>query len=127
MTECRRFSTGWMCVAGCNDPAHDEFLPASPPAVAASTGTSEDVEALLADAFGEWLHRMHGVVSSCDHTTEARGLIAALQPWLAAREAAARAEERERIAQAIEADCERAGHSICECAHRARLVREVRP
>lgn len=40
----------------------------------ADEGTRERV----ADAFGEWLHRMHGVVSSCDHTAEATGILAAL-------------------------------------------------
>ena len=61
----------------------------------ASEPLSEDVEALsavLLSAGFEW---------DGDDTAPARAVLAS--GWLAAREAAARAEERERIAQAIEA------------------------
>jgi len=42
--------------------------------------TLADDEALVervAEAFDEWLFRMHGVTSSCDHKVEARGILAA--------------------------------------------------
>ena len=36
----------------------------------------------VADLFGEWLHRMHGVTSSCDHQTEATELLAFIREAL---------------------------------------------
>lgn len=42
----------------------------------------ELVEA-LADPFDEWLFRMHGVTSSCQHEVEAEGIADALAPLIA--------------------------------------------
>ena len=65
----------------------------SPPAVAASTGTSEDVEALAEDVFGA----MEALGIEDATMTDARFIADAVSHWLAAREAAARAEEREAL------------------------------
>ena len=53
------------------------------------------LEELLADEFGHWLHRMHGVTSSCDHLVEAGGLSAVVLDLLDSPEA------REVVAGAI--------------------------
>jgi hypothetical protein len=74
-----------------------DLRPASPPAVAASTGTSEDVETQRR-ALEDWLIDNRWALEAYDFS---HALMAS--DWLTAREAAARAEERERIAQAIEA------------------------
>jgi hypothetical protein len=81
----------------------------APPAVAASTGTSEDVETLAMVLVTHRLHSSMNICTGCDwRATAGAGSLADqhashLASLLAAREAAARAEERERIAQAIEA------------------------
>jgi hypothetical protein len=49
--------------------------------------------AVLAEAFDEWLFRMHGVTSSCQHEVEGDGLAETVlaSDWLAAHDAAVRA------------------------------------
>ena len=80
--------------------------------VAASTGTSEDVEVRLR-------HHLRA-------TTGGLG-VADLDALLAAREAAARAEERERIAQAIEAAMPPPAMRCCDgLAIAARIARAGR-
>jgi hypothetical protein len=44
----------------------------------------ETLAAAIQPAFDEWLFRMHGVVSSCGHETEAAGIAAALLPVILA-------------------------------------------
>lgn len=39
---------------------------------------------VMADGFDEWLFRMHGVTSSCDHEAEASALAEAAVDWFAA-------------------------------------------
>ena len=92
---------------------HDEHCACmdghAPPAVAASTGTSEDVEALARALCDVGIERGYvGADAIRKHWAEQ--LLAS--DWLAAREAAARAEERERIAQTLD-------------LHRARYVDSV--
>ena len=41
-------------------------------------GAENDGAAVVSDALDEWLFRMHGLTSSCDHATEARGILDAL-------------------------------------------------
>ena len=125
--------------------------PDSPPAVAASTGTSEDMEALADETLdslearlaADSHDRLRAIVENPALTgddcvrTRRDDMRAALAPILAAREAAARAEERERIAQAIEADRpgperdEEPGNWKRGARHArlraARIAREVRP
>jgi hypothetical protein len=64
-------------------------------------------EEALADQLMRW-EQGHDGANETDHWADrlARALLAS--DWLAAREAAARAEERERVAVAIEAEAERA-------------------
>jgi hypothetical protein len=84
--------------------------PATPDAADASTGASEplseDVEALAAVVYQTDTLDMGGYTTR-DAQKVARAILAS--DWLAAREAAARAEERERIAQAIENDRDKDG------------------
>jgi hypothetical protein len=61
---------------------------------------SEAEREALADAFGEWLHRMHGVVSSCDHKAEADGIAEAMAPILADRLAPLLAERDDALTRA---------------------------
>jgi hypothetical protein len=93
----------------CACPCHD----ASPPAVAASTGTSEDVEAL-------WSAIVAWTDDPTDEATEA------VERIVAAREAAARAEERERITQAIEATQPQDWAWPADREYAARIAREGR-
>jgi hypothetical protein len=50
------------------------------------TGTTDGIETVLADvcaeAFDEWLHRMHGITSSCRHEAEGEGIAAAVRAHL---------------------------------------------
>ena len=48
--------------------------------------SEHEVEAVLAASFDEWLHRMHGVISSCDHHVEAEAMARDLEPLIAERE-----------------------------------------
>jgi hypothetical protein len=60
--------------------------------------TPDNLRDVLAEviqpAFDEWLFRMHGVVSSCGHETEAEGIADALAPTVERLIADARAEGR---------------------------------
>jgi hypothetical protein len=60
--------------------------------------TPDDLRDVLAEviqpAFDEWLFRMHGVVSSCGHETEAEGIADALAPTVERLITVARAEGR---------------------------------
>ena len=38
---------------------------------------------LAAEAFDEWMHRMHGITSSCRHEAEGAGIADALAPLIA--------------------------------------------
>lgn len=103
----------------CGDWHADNFscCPGTP-----SADDASEVEALakvLADARteGEWI-AMSAWHRTC-FESDATRLLAS--DWLAAREAAARAAERERIAQAIEAAWP------CDADDAARIAREVRP
>lgn len=137
---CHRYSGAWLCDPACpRDPRRREPRPA----VAASTGTSEDEEALLDCECGHSLDEHNGlgcyarlsyeplVQCSCaltDDRTHGELLAPRLATLLAAREAAARAEERERIAQAIEAlPSHHLGVPYVNQRAAARIAREPRP
>jgi hypothetical protein len=66
--------------------------------------TPDNLRDVLAEviqpAFDEWLFRMHGVVSSCGHETEAEGIADALVPTVARLIADARAEALREAADA---------------------------
>lgn len=97
---------------------------ASPPAVAASTGTSEDVEALLCLCH-QTVCPVHNEAAGRVGEYDVPSLLDAIGSHLAAREAAARAEERERIAQAIEAQIPPPAMRCCDgLAIAARIARE---
>lgn len=92
----------------------------APPAVAASTGTSEDAEALARLTYEE----REAIGWGLDYGT----VLQEVERIITTREAAARAEERERIAQAIEAlpqDDHVVGYQDA-CDDAAQIAREAR-
>lgn len=61
----------------------------------------ERLAEVLAEAFDEWLFRMHGVTSSCRHEVEGQGLAEAAAPVVEQMLAEARAEALREAAEVM--------------------------